>query len=76
MPPILLHWPMMSEEDVGDMIVDIESSCQYYIRFCAVQQMAAEGKSDNTASDMEMCMKKRYGIEFLKFYPLTLTGSY
>jgi len=33
-PPILLHWPTMSEVDVGDMAVKVESSCQYSITFC------------------------------------------
>ena len=34
MPPILLCWPMTSEEDVGDVAVEAEPSHQYSIAFC------------------------------------------
>ena len=33
--------------------------------FVAMRQMAAEGQSDTKASDMEVQMKQRCGIEFL-----------
>ena len=35
------------------------------LQFVAVQQVAAEGQSDRMASGIEVCMKRRYGIEFL-----------
>ena len=63
-PLILLCWPMASEADVGDMAVEVEPSHQYSVLyFFAVWQMAAEGQSDKTASNMEVCMKQR--CEFL-----------
>ena len=34
MSPILLCWPIISEADVGDMAVEVETSCQYPITFC------------------------------------------
>jgi len=34
MTSILLCWPTTSEEDVGDMTVEVEPSCQYSIVFC------------------------------------------
>ena len=34
------------------------------LRFVAMQQMAAEGQSDEMASDMEVHMKERCVIEF------------
>jgi len=34
MPPILLCWPMTSEEDVGGMTVEGKPSQQYSITFC------------------------------------------
>ena len=33
--------------------------------FAAVRQLAAEGQSDRMASDMEVWMKQRCGIEFI-----------
>jgi len=33
MSPILLHWSMTSEADVGDMAVEVEVSHQYAITF-------------------------------------------
>ena len=35
------------------------------LHFVAVQQMAAEGQCDKSASDMEVCMERRCGFEFL-----------
>jgi len=35
------------------------------LRFVAVQQMAAEGQSDRTSSDIEAYMEHRSGFEFL-----------
>ena len=32
--PILLCWPTTSEADVGDMAVEVQSSCQYSVKFC------------------------------------------
>ena len=57
MPSILLFWPMRPEADVGGTAVGIEPSHRYSTIFVAVQQMAAEGQSDKTISDMKMCMK-------------------
>jgi len=34
MYPILLCWPMMPGADVGDMAVEVEPSCQYYVTCC------------------------------------------
>ena len=34
MPPILLHWPMMSEVDADGMAVEVEPPHQYSITFC------------------------------------------
>jgi len=46
--------PMTSEADTGGMAAKVEPSCQYPVIFFAVGQMAAEGQSDTTASDMEV----------------------
>jgi len=45
MPPILLCWPMMSEEHVGGVAVEVEPSHQYCITFCFCVTEAAEGQS-------------------------------
>jgi len=34
MPPTLLCWPMNSEVDVGDMVVEVEPSLQYFVIYC------------------------------------------
>ena len=34
MPPILLCWPMMSEANVVDMVVEVEPSRQHSVKFC------------------------------------------
>ena len=57
-PPILLHWPVMSEPDAGGMAVETGPSHQYLLYFVAVWQTAAEGHSDKMASDMEVRMKQ------------------
>jgi len=36
------------------------------LHFIAVRQMAVEGQSDQMVSDMEMCMQRKCGIEFLQ----------
>jgi len=33
-PHILLYWPISSGADVGGMAAEIETSCQYSVRFC------------------------------------------
>ena len=50
----------MSEANVGGMAVESEPSGQYSVVF-----VAAEGQSDNKASDMEVWMKQRCVTEFL-----------
>mgnify|MGYP001860934035 CR=1 FL=1 len=40
-------------------------STSVLLHVVAVRQMAAEGQSDKMASDMEVRMKERCGIEFL-----------
>ena len=45
-----------------------------------MQEMASEGQSDRMSSDMEVCMKIRYGIEFLhigkkKWHPLIFVDT-
>ena len=67
MLPILLYWPTASEVDVGGVAVEAEPSRDSILLYLvAVRQMAAEGQSDKMASDVEMYMKKRYGIEFFR----------
>ena len=34
MPAVLLHWPMMSEVDVGGMAVEVDPSHQYSVTCC------------------------------------------
>ena len=76
MPPILLCGPITSEVDTGGMVVQVEHSCQYSITFCCcVTDGSREGQSENMASDMEVDMKERCGIEFLhveKMAPIML----
>ena len=50
--------PMTSEADTGGMAAEVEPSYQYPVIFFAVGQMAAEGQSDTTASDMEVWVKQ------------------
>ena len=35
------------------------------LHFVAMWQIAAQGQSDTVVSDMEVCVKQRYGTEFL-----------
>ena len=63
--PVLLRWPTMSETDVGGMAVEVEPSHQYSITYCCGCQVAADRQSDKMASNVEVCMKQRCGIEFL-----------
>ena len=58
-------WPIKSEADVDPMTVQVEPSAIIPLNFVAVRQMAAEGKSDKMASDMEERMKQRCVTEFL-----------
>jgi len=59
MSATLLYWPTISEVDVDSIAVEVEPSCQYSIMFFffAMQQMAAEGRSDRMLFDMGACMK-------------------
>ena len=51
---------MTPELDVGDMAVEVEPSHQCaLLDFLSTRQMAAEGQSDKTASDMETSMKQK-----------------
>jgi len=43
----------MSKADVGGMAVEVELSHQILLNVVAVWQMAAEGESNRTASDMQ-----------------------
>ena len=43
MPPILLCWPMMSEEDVGGIAAEDEPSHQYSITFCCHETDGSRG---------------------------------
>ena len=65
MPPILFCCSTTTEAD-GGMAVEVEPSHNILLHSVAVQQMAAEGQSDKMASDMEMQMKQRCGVEFLR----------
>ena len=65
MPSFLLCWPMMSEAYLGGMAVGTLPT-NVPLHFIAVRQMAVEGQSDQMVSDMEMCMQKKCGIEFLQ----------
>jgi hypothetical protein len=65
MPHILLCWKTTLEEDVGGMTVEVEPSCQQFVSFVAVRQIAAEEQSDRMASDMEVHTKQRCVIDFL-----------
>ena len=50
---------------------------QYSLKFVAMWQMAAEGQSGKTASDVEVCMKQRCVTEFYhvkKWHLLTFTS--
>jgi len=58
MPPILLCWPKMSEEDVGGMEVEVEPSILYPITVVAMWQITAEGQSDSwcgSSYDTKVC---------------------
>jgi len=76
-PPILLHGHMTSGG--GGMEVEGEPSTNIPLCFVAVWQMAAEEQYDSMASDVEVQMKQRGGIEFLymgkKLHPLTFTNT-
>lgn len=58
MLPILLHWPIASEVDVGGHAVETEPSHQCSATFFAMWQMVAEGQFDRKC-DMEVSMKQR-----------------
>lgn len=60
MAPVLLFWPTVSEVDVG-MAVQVESSLQYSATRCC---HITDG-SIGAASDMELLVKQRCGIELL-----------
>jgi len=64
-PPVLLHGPTMSEVDAGGTAAEVDPSHSIPLHVVAVWQMTAEGQSDTTASDVEVHMKQRGGIEFL-----------
>ena len=76
MPPILLCWPTVSEVKDGGMAVDVEPPTNIPLHV-AVWQMAAEGQSDKVITDMEVCMKRKRGTEFLPVekYPLTFINA-
>ena len=54
----------MTEAYGGGMAVEDSHQCS--IKFCSMQQMAAEKQSDEMASHMEVQMKYRCGIGFLQ----------
>jgi len=59
----------MSEVDAGGMAVEVEPSSQYSITFCC-HVTAADGQSDQMASDMEGCMnssvqKELHSLRFI-----------
>jgi len=56
MPLILLCWSMMSEVNLGRLNLPTNIP----LRVVAAQQIAAEGRSDKMASDMEVWMKQRW----------------
>ena len=53
-PPILLHWPMMSEVDVSDKSIKVKTFHQHSVTFCCCVTDGSTGQSDNMASDMEV----------------------
>ena len=71
-PSISLRWPMMSEVDVGGTILPIFHSI---LLLCYRWQ---QRDSDKMESDMKVCIKQRYVIEFLyveKWHLLTFTDT-
>jgi len=48
------------------MAAEVEPSQQLQLQFVAMQQTAAEGQSDKMMSDMEVRMKQRCVIGFLR----------
>lgn len=65
MPPISLHWPMMSDAGIGGTASDGEPSRNIPLHFIAFQQMVTEEQSDRMVSDMEVCIKQRRGTKFV-----------
>lgn len=53
-PPMLLCWPMSSEEDVGGMAIKAEPSQLYPITCCCHMTDRAEQQSDRMVSKMEV----------------------
>ena len=49
------------------LALEVEPSLSFNIplHFLAMWQIAAQGQSDTVVSDMEVCVKQRYGTEFL-----------
>ena len=69
MPSILLRWPRCQwYGSRGDMVVEVEPSCQYSV---TVWQMVAEGQSDKTVYNSEVCTEQRCVTEFLHVEKMT-----
>lgn len=51
--------------DVGVMVVEVDTSCQYSITLHHRAVVGHVGLFDKMVSDMEMSVKQRYGIEYL-----------
>jgi hypothetical protein len=51
--------------DVGSMAVEVEPSCEHFVSFVAMWQIAAEEQSSKMVSDMEVGKTQRFVIEFL-----------
>ena len=70
---------IMSDHSVrGGMTVEVQPSCQYFIIFVAIRQMAAEAQTHKIKPNMKLDMKKRCIIEFLhekKLHPLTFVDT-
>ena len=53
-------------KNISSMAVEVEPSCQYSITFCCHVADGRRGAVWQMLSDIEMCMKQRCGIEFLR----------
>ena len=55
MPPIVLHWLMMSDVDVGGMVVQSEPSHQYTITHCCVKDGSRGAVWHGSADEAKVC---------------------
>jgi len=54
-----IMWSTSSEEDVGDMAVEVETSLQYPVRSCCCATDGRRRQSDKTVSNIDVQTKQR-----------------